>query len=167
MKIAILSLYSGHVDRGVESWVREFSKRVAKRHDVLVLQGSDEKRRKIYKSKVVRVNILWKIRKGESLLGQLLSWPYWVSLNLSFTLRSLPGLLRFKPDIVMPSNGGVQTLLIKLASLLLGWKMVVVGHAGIGAPDKWNLLMRPDVFISPSKRGLSWAKSLFYSNICF
>ena len=44
MRIAILSLYSGHIDRGVETWTREMASRLRKRkNDVLVLQGSDEK----------------------------------------------------------------------------------------------------------------------------
>jgi glycosyltransferase involved in cell wall biosynthesis len=163
MKIALLSMYSGHIDRGVESWVREFSKRMCKTHDTLVFQGSDEKLDRIYKSKVIRVKILWKIRAGENFLAQLLSFPYWESLNLSFTLRCLPHLIRYKPDIVMPGNGGAQTFIVKLVSLVFGWKMVVVGHAGLGAPDKWNLLMRPDLYISPSKRGVIWARSLTIS----
>jgi len=84
-------------------------------------------------------------------------------LKLFFTLRSLIYLIKFKPDVVMPSNGGVQTFILKMLSVIFNWKLVIVGHAGIGAPDKWNLLCRPDLFISPSKRGKVWAESLFFS----
>lgn len=163
MKVAILSLYSGHIDRGVETWVREFASRMQKKHNVLVFQGSDQGGSKIKNSKTIKVRIIWKIRAGENILSQLLGLPYWIALNLSFTIRSLVPLIKFKPDIVLPTNGGIQTLIIKIFSKVFGWKVVVTGHAGIGAPDKWNILMRPDVFVSPSKRGAIWARNLFLS----
>jgi len=164
MKIAFLSLYSGHINRGVETWTREMASRLDSRgQEVLVLQGDKESSNNKYKTQVVKLNIIWKLRPGESILRQLLSEPYWLSLNLSFTVRCLLHLMKFKPDIVLPGNGGVQTLLIRIFSWIFGWKMVVVGHAGMGAPDKWNMLMRPDYYVFPSIRSRGWAESLVYS----
>ncbi|OGM04448.1 hypothetical protein A2715_05080 [Candidatus Woesebacteria bacterium RIFCSPHIGHO2_01_FULL_39_32] len=164
MRIAILSLYSGHIDRGVETWTREMASRLRKRkNDVLVLQGSDEKIKTDYEVQVVDIQIIWKYRGGEDNFSQIISWFYWFSLNFSFTLRSIPILVKFKPDIILPTNGGIQTLLIKIASLIFGWKIVITGHAGIGAPEKWNLLMRPDIYVSPSIRGKNWTKNLWFS----
>jgi glycosyltransferase involved in cell wall biosynthesis len=164
MKIAILSLYSGHINRGVETWTREIASRLKKKgHELLVLQGSDEKVERIYDSHIVKMRVFWRLRPGENWWLKLLSDPYWISLNLSFSLRALVPLISFRPDIVLPTNGGMQTLLIRIFSKIFGWKMVVTGHAGIGVPDKWNILMRPDVFVSPSKRGKIWAENLFYS----
>jgi len=163
MRIAFLSLYSGHIDRGVETWTREMATRMRKlEHKVLVLQGGDEMINRDYEVQVVRLKIIWRLRSGESTLRQLLSYPYWFSLNLSFTVRCLSHLKRFKPDIVLPGDGGIQVLLIRIASLIFGWKMVVVGHAGMGAPDKWNMLMRPDWYVFPSKRSKRWAENLIF-----
>jgi glycosyltransferase involved in cell wall biosynthesis len=165
MRIAILSYYSGNINRGVETWTREIAGRLTRKgHDITVLQGREEKSKVDYIVKVIKVKILWKLKAGETWLYHALFSPYWFSINLEFTVRSLIPLMQFKPDIVIPSNGGVQTFLVRIYCWLFNWKMVVVGHAGIGAPDKWNLLFRPDVFVSPSGRGEIWAKSLFFAN---
>ena len=51
MKIAFLSLYSGHIDRGVETWTQEMASRLSHRgSDVLVLQGDKESKPGKYKS---------------------------------------------------------------------------------------------------------------------
>jgi len=162
MKISILSFYSGHIDRGVERWVEEIATRLAKRNDVLVFQGGDKKT-KGYKSRIIRVCMFGKPRSEEKYLSKLLMDVYWGFLNCIFSLKLLRSLILFKPDIVMPTNGGVQTLIIKMFSQFFSWKVVITGHAGIGAPDKWNILLRPDIFVSPSKRGAVWAKKLFFS----
>jgi len=164
MKIAFLSLYSGHIDRGVETWTREMAGRLRKSgHDTLVFQGDEEFLKHEYKTKVVKTKINWKIRFGESLLGQLLTHPYWILLNLVFTLKCLPSIVKFKPAIVLPGNGGVQNFLIRISSWIFGWKMVIIAHAGLGAPEKWNMLMRPDHYVFPSKRGKVWADKLIIS----
>src|SRR3989344_1455122 len=41
MKIAFLSRYSGVIDRGVETYVKELSKRLSKNHEVIILSGKD------------------------------------------------------------------------------------------------------------------------------
>ena len=63
----------------------------------------------------------------------------------------------------MPSNGGSQTLIVRIAGFLFGWKTVVVAHAGLGAHEKWNLLTRSDLYIYPSRRAMGWANNLFFS----
>ena len=126
MKIFILSMYTGKVNRGVETLVAQLSLHwSAAGNRVEVVSGGDS--------------------------------------VLAFTLRVIPDLLRFKPDIVMPTNGGLQSLIIKVFSVLFGYKMVVSGQAGIGRDDKWNLLMQPDCFISPSVRGERWAKGMWFA----
>jgi len=163
MNIAFLSLYSGHINRGVETWTHELASRLSARgNKVLVLQGDKNLLGGDYITRIVKLKILWKLRPGENMISQFLSYPYWLSLNLSFSLRSIPHLIKFKPDIVLPGNGGVQTFIFRIASIIFGWKMIVVGHAGLGAPDKWNMLMRPDYYIFPSERGKLWAKDLLY-----
>jgi len=164
VKIAILSLYSGHLDRGVETWTREISTRLRKLGNVvLVLQGGDESYAPNYKVQVVRLKILLEIPRDKGFIRQVLFSAYRFSLNLSFSLRALLPLIRFNPDVVLPSNGNVQSLIVGIAARVFRWKVVMVGHAGIGGHDKWNILTRPAVFVSPSNRGKRWSENLLYS----
>ena len=41
LKIAFLSRYQGNVDRGVETYVAELSKRLSENHEVTILSGKD------------------------------------------------------------------------------------------------------------------------------
>jgi len=164
MRIAFLSLYSGHIDRGVETWTRDIASRLIELgHNITVFQGEEEKTESKYKVEPIRTSVNWNLRKGESKLKQTLTLPYWSFLVFWFTFRSILTLVKLKPEIVFPSNGWMQTFLIVLAGKLFGWKTVVVAHAGIGAPDKMNLLMRAHLYIFPSQRALKWAEKLFYS----
>lgn len=140
-KVAIISMYSGLVDRGVETWVREVSSRLSElQNEVLVIDGANLK---------VDFN-----KKNKA---------YWNLIQIKFSIAIIKKLISFKPDIVMPCNGGFESLIIKLLSFIFKWKLIITGHAGIGRDDKWNILIRPDCFVSPSMRGEKWAKSLAYS----
>lgn len=61
-------------------------------------------------------------------------------------------------DVIIPTNGRLQVLLIRLITWIKGTKMVVSGQSGPGADDKWNLLCMPDVFIGISEYAAKWAK---------
>lgn len=74
------------------------------------------------------------------------------------TLKNLPTLFKFKPDVIIPTNGGWQSLLIKLYTLFNKSKIVISGQAGLGRDDKWNLLLKPKAFVALSKRNARWAK---------
>ena len=104
MKIAILSLYSGLIDRGVETWTREVGTRLAEKHEVFVIQGGVQKNSK-YQTFSPKLNIKWGLRSGENTLMQSLVWTYWLYINFVFTLKSLSKLHKFKPDIIIPTNG--------------------------------------------------------------
>ena len=56
MKIAILSFYSGYVNRGVEAWVDELSKRLAKKIEILVFQAGPLKEKTNYNAKRISFN---------------------------------------------------------------------------------------------------------------
>jgi len=62
-------------------------------------------------------------------------------------------LLWAKADIIIPTNGRLQVLLARL----LCKKIVVFGHSGPGADDKWNLWCSPDVFVAFSTPQSIWA----------
>jgi len=73
-------------------------------------------------------------------------------------LKSLPKIAKFKPDVIIPTNGGWQSLTAKIYCIFTKCKMVISGQAGLGRYDKWNLMLKPDVFIALSKRNAVWAK---------
>lgn len=73
-------------------------------------------------------------------------------------LTSISQLLGKKPDILYPLNGGLQTLFCRLYSWMIGTKLVLGGHAGIGRDDRWNLYLFPDLFIAFSQKGYDWAR---------
>jgi len=74
-------------------------------------------------------------------------------------LESLPKIAKFQPDVIIPVNGGWQSLVIKIYCLFTKTKMLISGQAGLGRDDKWNLILKPDVFVALSKRNAAWAKN--------
>ncbi|RJR28743.1 glycosyltransferase [Candidatus Microgenomates bacterium] len=61
-------------------------------------------------------------------------------------------------DVIVPTNGRLQTACCRAAALLLRKKLVVFGHAGPGADDRWNLLCSPHVFVAFSASQQRWAE---------
>lgn len=56
-------------------------------------------------------------------------------------------------DIVVPTNGRLQVLLARLFCK----RIVVFGHSGPGADDKWNLWCSPNVFVAFTAAQGLWA----------
>ena len=56
-------------------------------------------------------------------------------------------LLRKKYDVIIPTNGRFQVIVIRKIAWLIGAKMIVSGQSGIGWDDKVNLLSFPNVLI--------------------
>lgn len=61
-------------------------------------------------------------------------------------------------DIVIPTNGRFQVLVCRIGTWVKGKPMIVFGHAGRGADDKWNLLCSPNVFVAFTKTQQKWAE---------
>lgn len=125
MKIAFLSFYSGKVNRGVETFVKELSSRLEKNNEVLVFEG----------------------KASGSVLG--------------FTLKVLLD-IKNNFDVIVPTNGRSQVIICRLWSWLLGKKMLVSGHSGIGFDDYLNLWSRPNVFVVQTEFQKSWAKKFSF-----
>jgi len=64
----------------------------------------------------------------------------------------------FNFDIIIPTNGRLQVLLARLVTWGIQKPLVVFGHSGPGADDKWNLWCSPDVFVAFSNYQAEWAK---------
>lgn len=156
--IAFLSIYSGIVDRGVETFVFELSNRLSKKYSVSIfLSGNSLKKKNI---KIIKVNCKTQIPvSSKGFFGKIYLDKQ--SLNiLFFTLKCLPPLIKGKYDAIIPLNGGWQTVIIRIFTKIFKMKMVISGHAGIGSFDAWNVLFRPDVFIALTQSQKNWVLKL-------
>lgn len=66
-------------------------------------------------------------------------------------------------EIVIPTNGRLQTVIARIFCWLTGKKLIIFGHSGPGADDKWNLLCSPDIFVTFSHWQKSWADKFKFS----
>lgn len=93
------------------------------------------------------------------------SWAQQLKSHLSsmFQIDIYSGLDVYNPfsylkyDIVIATGGRIEALLSRLATWVGGRRLVIFGHSGPGADDKWNLLCLPDVFVSFSNSQFAWA----------
>jgi glycosyltransferase involved in cell wall biosynthesis len=69
-------------------------------------------------------------------------------------------LLRKKYDLIIPTNGRCQAIIVRKIALLTGARMIVSGQSGIGWDDRVNLYSFPDVFVALSSKALNWAKKI-------
>src|SRR5690554_4405069 len=133
-KIVILSFYSGLLDRGVETWALNLKRNLSPDFEIEILDGkSFSKNKSAYSSR----------------------WLTKFFLLTSHIRRNFKHIKN--ADIVIPTNGSVQTFLCRIITLIYGKPMVVFGHAGMGADDKWNLLCAPNVFVAFSNFQSNWA----------
>ncbi len=138
MKIAFLSIYSGQVDRGAEVFVQELAQRLKRRHDVNVYKGE----------------------KSSSFVKYSSGWRFYLDRQSrqikSFTGRVLQHLPK-DTDIIIPVNGGWQSILCRLWTWRHGAKLIISGQSGPGWDDRINLLCRPDAFVALTNYQASWA----------
>ncbi len=82
------------------------------------------------------------------------SLPYEVKF-----LPSLYSLPRFEPypDIIIPVNGRMQSVLTRIWALTHNAKVIISGQSGIGFDDRLNLLTFPDAFVGFTDYQCSWA----------
>ncbi len=71
---------------------------------------------------------------------------------------SIKKILDGKFDVVIPTNGRFQALKVSMGKFFAKYKIIIVGHAGIGKDDLWNLIVcRPDVFVALTDYQKNWA----------
>lgn len=115
IKILFLSEFVGIVDRGVETYVLELSKRLKKYFDVEIVSGKEA--------------------------------------------YSLKKLLTSKFDVVVATNGRLQSLVVSIAKIFKGFKTIIPGQSGIGKDDIWNIFITaPDVYVALTNYEMEWAK---------
>jgi len=141
LKIAFLNIYQKSVLRGSERVINDLSFRMKQKgHTVEVLSQNDTK-------VLPRWPILWRLYLD----------PNSISIAI-FTLKKLTKLWTSKYDVIIPSNGGWQPVIVRIFTWIRGGKMIIIGHSGIGWDDRNNLWSFPDYFVAISKKAESWAK---------
>lgn len=158
MKIAFLSYYSGVIDRGVETLVDSLASRLSKKHNVVVIQAGKIDKTRIYQQ--IRVNKRQpKIASinPTSLIRKLFIDKNSLQIGL-FTLQTLNKLKDKGCDLIFPTNGGWQTLIVRIFCIFNKTKWVISGQSGLGWDERWNMLNKPNLYIAPSKVNLLWSK---------
>ncbi|MBI2617089.1 glycosyltransferase family 4 protein [Candidatus Gottesmanbacteria bacterium] len=136
MKIAFLNIYNGKVERGAEVFVSAMEKELSSSHKVDIFQTRS--------LPVVSHTTL-----------------FYHFLVFIFSLRVFPKLHAGKYDWIIPVNGGLQALLVRIIRYFTKSKILISGHAGVGKDDLWNIVFgNPDIFVALSPYAASWAKKL-------
>ena len=156
-KIAILSFYSQIVDRGVETFAYEIARRLQGKHQIVLFQTGSPKPQK-FQVKQLKINADTP-KSSKGILGKLYLDNQSLKILL-FIIKIIPDLLKSKFNVIIPLNGGWQSLITRFITKVTRAKLLISGHAGIGADDAFNLLIRPDVFIALTSHQALWAQKL-------
>lgn len=157
MKIAFLNIYNGIVNRGAERSTHELACRLAKNHKICLIQGGKPNYKVNHKIHTIPV-FFPKHKETSDSFFRKFYLDFWSLQILFFTILALPLLWRENFTIVIPVNGGWQTAICKIITWIKKTKMVIIGRAGIGRDDAWNLFWKPDVFIALTSVAKFWAK---------
>jgi len=156
--IAILSYYSGVIERGVETFAYEIGKRLSKNHTVTLFQSGNPKPFQKFKTLQIKT-ITAKPQTHYGFFGKVYLDSHSLKI-LFFSLFALPKIFKGKYQFFIVLNGGWQTVIVRIITKLLGEKMIIPGGAGIGSDDAWNLLFRPDAFVALTGAQANWSKKL-------
>jgi len=150
MKLAIVNFYQDHNLRGGETFIEAIRNNLSSKLDT-----------KIYSAKSENFSTppIWSILHHRHPLRYLfLDLPK--IYELLFTFKIVPKILKQKPDIIMPCNSGWQVLILSILARLIGAKLVISGQSGPGWDDRWNLFMKPDLFVALTKNNQNWAEKV-------
>jgi len=158
VKIAFLTLYSGFVNRGVETFVKEVAGRLAKNHEVVVFQAGPSKGGEKYKVVQTKILLDWTQKDASGTLKRKFFVDYWSRATLRFVLKILPALWQRKFDVIIPTDGGWETLICRILTWLQRKKMIISGQSGPGYDDRWNLFWCPNTFVALTSQAEKWVE---------
>lgn len=69
-------------------------------------------------------------------------------------------LLKNKYDIIIPTNGRWQAVIVRKIAWLTGAKVIISGQSGAGFDDRINLYAFPDVFVALTEYQKKWAEKI-------
>lgn len=157
-KIAILSFYSGVVDRGVEAFVLEVSKRLKVKHQVTIFQAGEKIQNPQIKTYLIK-SFAAIPKSSKSILSKF--YLDWQSIKiLIFSVKIASKIIAGKYQVIILMNGGWQTVIYRIVSKLTNAKIIISGQAGIGGDDAFNLLFRPDAFVALTTPQFKWAQNI-------
>lgn len=149
MKILVLNINQNTVSRGAEIFWKNLSLNL--------------------KQKGVEMEILSNGRpvvqnKSSGMFRKILRRLYLDEYSLAvlfFTLLNLKKIINFRPDILIPSNGGWQAIFSRILRGIFKYKIVIAGQSGIGHDDKFNLRFgNADLFVALTKEQEAWARNI-------
>ena len=65
-----------------------------------------------------------------------------------------------KYDLIIPTNGRFQVVVIRIITWMQNSKMIVSGQSGIGFDDRLNIYTFPNAFVALSSKALHWANRI-------
>jgi len=142
MKIAFFHYYHSSAQRGLETYLDQLNLYTSKHHQTQIYQGPKKAYPPSHNLSLKRRFFLDKSSR------QIAAW----------TLDCLSDLKHFNPDIVLALNGGWQSIILRLWTLVNRKKLIIPGQSGPGWDDRWNLFCSPDVFVCLTQAQLLWAK---------
>lgn len=69
-------------------------------------------------------------------------------------------LLNENYDLIIPTNGRLQAILVRIITWVKGSKMIISGQSGKGLDDRINLYSFPNYFVTLSTKALNWARKV-------
>lgn len=143
MKIVVLNINQGTVERGTEIFWKNLSRELGSRGAEVKILSS---KKRVVQNKTT--NFISKVLRRFYLDGYSL-------YVLLFSLSNIKKIIDFKPDVAIPTNGGWQVIIIRLMKrigLIDTSRIVIIGHAGIGHDDEFNLSHGgADLFVALTK----------------
>jgi glycosyltransferase involved in cell wall biosynthesis len=158
MKIAFLNIYNGVVERGSEIFVTELAAKLSNYHDITVYQTGEKTHEKY---KIIQIkNVLLAPHQGFGVINFFYDFAV-----LIFTILCIPYISKNKYDWVIPINGRLQVLILRLFRNIYRFRILISGHAGVGFDDKWNIRTgKPDIFVALSPKAYVWANGIAKKN---
>ncbi len=166
MKIAILLLSGGVVERGAETAAYSLAKIFCNlNHEVTVFQAGESNKDNSNLYKTIRLALPLKpsAHKPVTTVGKILER---LNINkrgigtLAFSLRALPYLSKDNYNLFIPVDGFWEILICKVLQLFKSFRIMVIGLAGIGWTDAQNLKLKPDFFVALTEPMHEWASKI-------
>ncbi|MDV4150389.1 glycosyltransferase family 4 protein [Clostridium sp. AL.422] len=167
-KIAILATYVGEVNRGAETFVIEFVKRMKKHYDIDVfsLNSCHEIEQNINTVKV-KEDMILKINrflyKKNFLYKKMADKIYYLIPDVAFQKKFTKVvfkkyILNNEYDIIFPNNGIWGAKFSNKLREYKGIPYIYTGHGGIGTGERLILKTNPNIYIALTNKHLEWAK---------
>lgn len=162
MKIAFLNVYGGINHRGAESFSKDLASKLGKDNDVWYFQAGKITALESYKVISLPMTVCQptsefsggffkRLRKRAFLDGAGIS-------SLLFALKAFPYLWREHFDVIRPTNAFWQVIICKIITFFRGGIIIIRGVSGPGWDERWNLYLKPDIFVATTPDLYQWAK---------